>query len=507
MSLNQALSITNGSLRNNQYAMTVVSQNIANVNVEGYAKQTVQFATNGSTTNASSPSVIIKGMDGASLSDIQDYIDDALVRNITEQTSDAAYYSTVADSLSNLEDIIDALGDQGLNGLMNDFYTSLAGLEEYPTSYTNRADVVTNALLISDKFNDISEKFQKVENDTAESIESDVSAINKLLDDIAELNELYIKTDGNTDIHSQINTTLEELAKLVDYNIDNCSNGAYNIYIGGIKVVSATEKRYDLEAEFNNTNQGKVASITFNPLNDDYRKFEGMEKNISQGTLGANLEFLNGSTQSYSSLKDLKSELDRTANAFANALNEVQTYSSVDPDTGDEIFAANLVKNGNEYTLEKSTQPLFVTNDGSTTITAGNITINSNIINDPNLIAAARIDTSKYNDDSWKKEIANADNAVIFSDVQNQKIIDGYTISDKLTNISSKNGLDIQSYLAKTSSKQSLVDSAKSDYLNLIGVNLDEELSDMLKYQTAYEASAKLFTTINSLFDTIINMV
>ena len=51
MSLNQSMNIALGSLKNNQYAMTVVSQNIANINVEGYRKQRVDFQTNEYTTN------------------------------------------------------------------------------------------------------------------------------------------------------------------------------------------------------------------------------------------------------------------------------------------------------------------------------------------------------------------------------------------------------------------------------------------------------------------------
>ena len=54
---------------------------------------------------------------------------------------------------------------------------------------------------------------------------------------------------------------------------------------------------------------------------------------------------------------------------------------------------------------------------------------------------------------------------------------------------------------------QGLADNAVTNYANLVGVNLDEELADMIRYQRAYEASAKLFSTINDLIGTIIGMV
>ena len=60
MSLNQSMNIALGSLKNNQYAMTVVSQNIANVNVEGYRRQRVDFQTNEYTTNCNNVISTIK---------------------------------------------------------------------------------------------------------------------------------------------------------------------------------------------------------------------------------------------------------------------------------------------------------------------------------------------------------------------------------------------------------------------------------------------------------------
>ena len=67
--------------------------------------------------------------------------------------------------------------------------------------------------------------------------------------------------------------------------------------------------------------------------------------------------------------------------------------------------------------------------------------------------------------------------------------------------------MDIANIQGKADTAQDIADTDKTNYINLIGVNLDEELADMIKYQRAYEASAKLFSTINDLMGTIISMV
>ena len=65
MSLNQTMNISTGSMKNNQYALTVVSQNIANLHVDGYHRQKPNFVTNEYTTNCENVISTIKGMNGA----------------------------------------------------------------------------------------------------------------------------------------------------------------------------------------------------------------------------------------------------------------------------------------------------------------------------------------------------------------------------------------------------------------------------------------------------------
>jgi flagellar hook-associated protein 1 FlgK len=68
-------------------------------------------------------------------------------------------------------------------------------------------------------------------------------------------------------------------------------------------------------------------------------------------------------------------------------------------------------------------------------------------------------------------------------------------------------GMDSANIASKADTYQDIADSSATNYSNITGVNLDEELADMIKFQRAYEASAKIFSTINDLMGTIIGMV
>ena len=80
-------------------------------------------------------------------------------------------------------------------------------------------------------------------------------------------------------------------------------------------------------------------------------------------------------------------------------------------------------------------------------------------------------------------------------------------MSEFLTNNAASLGSDIATIEGKAATAQDIADTDATNYANLIGVNLDEELADMIKYQRAFEASARIFSAASDLMATIIGMV
>ena len=209
MSFNQSMNINLNSMKNNQYALAVVSQNIANLNVEGYHRQRVNFVTNDYTTKCENVISTIKGMNGSSISSLSDYIDDAAFRDKLNSNSDANYYNTLADALGELEAIADDLGDNGLNGLLNNFYAAAADLEKYPSDITVRQQYVIAAQNVCDKFNQISAKYDTVQDDKFQILGNNITNINSLIESLATANEAHIKNNQGTTTQVEINSILE----------------------------------------------------------------------------------------------------------------------------------------------------------------------------------------------------------------------------------------------------------------------------------------------------------
>lgn len=512
MSLNQSMNISVGSMKNNQYALVVVSQNIANMHVEGYHKQRVDFQTNEYTTSCNGVLSTIRGMNGAHIASLTNYIDDGAFRNKIDSNSDAQYYNTLADALGGLEDIADDLGDNGLNALLNDFYAAAADLEKFPTDLTIRQQYVSAAQVVCDKFNAISKKYDDVQLDTCQTVQNSVSTVNRLLEDLQQANVAHIKNHQGPSTQADINSILEELSNYTNITSDTNANGTVNVYIAGVKAVAGGELKYTLEADFNPNNPNEVVKFSLRSAeNPDYVRDEGITEAFSTGALKAYVDFLNGSNGSFSNVNDMKKSLNDAAIAFADALNEIQLYESKDG----KVFAASITTDSEtgDLMLEKATDPFFTSANGDA-IDAGNISVNPDIAKNPFLVSAARINLNNYeNGEDWTKSVGNSDNAIEITALQNKKICsygDGKnnaTLSQFLTNAAAKSGYDLSSISKKADTYQNIADIDANNYANLIGVNLDEELADMIRYQRAFEASARIFSTVNDLLGTIIGMV
>ena len=505
MTLNQSMSISLNSMKNNQYALTVVSHNIANLNTEGYHRQRVNFAEERYTTNCKSVIDTIKGMNGAKIDSLTGFIDEGAFNDLIDKNADAEYYNKLSGILDDLGNITDELGENGLGALLNEFYTAASNLEKYPTNVAIRQQFLLAADNVCDKFNYTANKLNDFETTQCDDVKMGLATINSLLDNLAEANLAHVTNNQSDATRSTIDNILTELSNYVDVNTTTNANGSVNLIVNGLEVVKGTEVKFTFESEYDAT-ADKPLSIYLKTTDGTDKKTDSINDSFAAGALRAYNDFLNGTGSKITSLSDVKEFVNKAATAFGNALNDIQLYQD-----GDVIAASITADADGNMILEQATTPLIVTSDGGGTINASNIKINPEMEKNPFLVAAARVDKSQYEGDEWQKAIGNSDNAAEFSALRSAKLIDyngvKMTLSDYLIANSAKAGMDAANVGDKADLYQDIADSAAANYSNLIGVNLDEELADMIKYQRSFEASARIFAAVNSVMETIINMV
>ena len=225
-----------------------------------------------------------------------------------------------------------------------------------------------------------------------------------------------------------------------------------------------------------------------------------------KGIIGAQIAMVT-TKEGFISINTLMNNLDNLANNFAATMNSIQTYANGDT----KACYITTDANGNTV-LSDATPPALFTGIG-----AAGIQVNDEIKADYNKIAAARVDTSL---DGWEKNVGNSSNALLMSESRNEYVVDttGGTaagvvpanpdakVNDFLISVTT----DFASQLADISSKKDVNDSILSAVIDersgSISVNLDEELADMIRFQRAYEASARVFSTSNEALQTLMTL-
>ena len=224
-------------------------------------------------------------------------------------------------------------------------------------------------------------------------------------------------------------------------------------------------------------------------------------------------------------VSDYKKQMDELANTLANGDIEITLPAgSVIPATNALGLAGGALATDTKvtvkglnglhqlgYTMDGTTTPglpFFTAAGGGTAITAGNISLNAEILADPNKIATSLRTT----DASGTETVIKGNNtlAILLANLKDtpMKSADGMrnaAIGAQFSAIVGQLGVQSQEAARQTSNSEFLVEQVETRRQSVSGVSLDEEMSNMIKFQHAYNASARFMTTYDELLDKLIN--
>lgn len=222
------LSIGVSALTANRQAMDTTGHNIANVNTEGYSRQRVDFATR--SPNFTGAGYIGNGVEVSAITRQYDQFISSQVRSSLAVTSELQVYYANASQLDEM--VADA--DVGLQPTLQNFFDALQGLANDPTSTSARQLALAEAESMVDRFHYFDRQFEATRTTLNDRIEASVTEINRLAQDIAAINNDIKNAYGSTpnDLLDKRDQLVNELSQLVDIQVLEQSDGAYNIFIG-----------------------------------------------------------------------------------------------------------------------------------------------------------------------------------------------------------------------------------------------------------------------------------
>ena len=284
--MSDLLSIGSSGVTAYQRALATVSNNIANVNTDGYTRQDVSLTAN-------QPREIGNSYlgTGTRFDKVQRQYDAFVESNLRNSNSDLQSQKPL---LSYVNRLIDVMGDEsiGLTTAMNLFFESARDLATDPASVVSRSIFLRDADGLAARFRQLASQFDLLDKETRQSVETDVGQINALTTQLAQMNKQLAKHSSEasqpSELLDQRDLLLRELSSLVAIKTRFETNGAVIVSVGdtldqGILVNQNTSR--DITVLQSKIETGKLEFVI-----DAYGKPEIMP-GITSGKIGGVISF------------------------------------------------------------------------------------------------------------------------------------------------------------------------------------------------------------------------
>jgi flagellar hook-associated protein 1 FlgK len=543
-----------------QRGLAVTSHNLSNVNTTGYTRQQLLQADSRYVNVSSSPTQVLQVGMGVDMTGIRQIRDEFADRRYRTENSILNYYSVLQSGVNEIETILDEPYGESISSILEEFWNQTQKLSLNPNGVEERLAFLQTAKVFVERANNISSSLEEYQLHLNEQVKSTVSSINSILQDIKSLNHdiAYYEINGDraNDLRDQRNVLLDELSSYVDIDYEEETNGMIRLKIEGqlaidgpfvreLEVAQTEAKSPLVEPVWKDT---KTALYPLNrEINTMLENDRGYLKSllITRGRAKANAD----TEWSDIALNDLKSvdysgneyliprlqkELDTLFREITCLVNDVLDGEGIGTQSGvsgipvfvpvrsvieGETLPTQPVLGDNPTEEEIEAYRVAIQNYNEAIkphLVSGNLQVNPYLLenggyNKLGTVSATQDvgDNSKVVEllNSWgedrvwndNKEKGDPDYDPTAPTTQYADIFSYYA------NIVSSLGSRGSDYTERVSEKNVLVTNTNNDRQSISAVSTDEEFTYMLRYQHAYNASARMVNVLDDMLDTIIN--
>lgn len=455
------MSLAGQALLTQQQAISVTSHNIANVNTPGYSRQRLIMATDTPLDSTIGPMGT-----GVTATGIERIYDRFLGVQINNESQGLGQWEAHNKAVEMLEIFFNEADGSGLSPAMSEFWNGWQALTNNPSGQAERQVLITRSQILATTFNRLDSNLTQSRQDLDFSIQGTVQEINRLSEQIADLNEKIISMEAGgqsaNDYRDQRDLMLQELSKSIDINTSEDTTGAVSVFVASGRPLVAGSMTWQLSTETNASGLQDVVWV------DGSGSTTNITSDISGGNLRGWLEVRDVV------IADYQNRLDTLAQTLINEVNTLHlTGFALDGSAGEVFF------NGTA---------------------AADIDVNANIVGNPDLVAAAS-DPTRVPGDNTK--------AIEITDLQYQLTMSANTatFNDYFSSLVRDVGNEViksDSYYDHQAEMVAYLDNYRE---SISGVSLDEEMINLIKFQNAYTAAAKLISTVDELMESVLNMI
>lgn len=549
-------------LQNAQNAINTTANNLANVDTKGYVRQQVRYADKNYTILKDSRANVNMQQSGlgVSIGDVVHARDIFLDKTYRQETGRMSFYSARYETATYVEDLMQELNGQQFKQSVSDLWQAFQEVSTKPADSTNQNLVLQKADLLVSRMQKLYSDLQNYQSNINDQIKDDVDRVNTIGNRIYELNLQIQRVEaGGTEtamtLRDERDSLLDELGNYGRIEVTEDATGFTYVDMEGVRFVdenrcynmglkaadgtgfytpywpqqSDVEKGqyvpvFRLSGEISSEMNTDIGSIKSKLLvrGDAYGRREDMASEKSYGNIEgctlmevqAELDVLFSNI--VRSMNDIYCPNTETTSAFTSTdgvtypagtkiLDEENCARGVDGELpprelftriGIDRYTKVTGKDGKTYYVYNEEDP----DVSSTRYAIGTITVNSDLKRQITLMPAYKKDGSV--DYEMGAKLAAA------WEVKDMKL-NPYdqkpcTFEEYYDKIVDQLGIEGNTYKSVTETLSGAVSSVDSKRQQVSGVSSDEELSNMIKFQSAYNAASRFMNVISEMTETIV---
>jgi flagellar hook-associated protein 1 len=560
MSLFSILNTGTRGLAAAQMAMDVTGQNISNANVEGYSRKRLTLAAD--YRQDGSYGQIGIGVDIINIERMRDQFLDDQIRRQNQEVGVCEQYDA---TLNNIEKCFNEPSNSGLQYFMGQFFDGWQNLANNPSDLSARTVVKTNAELLTDQFHAMAVELGTLRQSQNDEIKKRIATVNELTEKISVLNgeigRVEITHDKKAnDSRDKRDELVKKLAGLLDINVVENARGQLTITTNGQLLVSPLdfEKLEAFTTTFTRPDGSQYADVSmrFVKTRHECRPQSGQIKGLFDSR-----DII---------IPQYQDKLDALAAVLVQKINErhVQGYSldgttglpffdetktsaatirlspaitsnvrNIAAASGGQAVAATtnaLAAGGHDF----GTPPVQLYRDpaavppidahnivrGTLTVTDGTVTLTEDIdyhidyVNGTFQMLHAGYDAAnltvdfQYRTGGFNGPGDNA-NALAIAQLREEQSMEPdplgnptFTFAEYYSSIVGQVGSDKNAAASNLDTRKFILEQYTADQDAVAGVSLDEEMSNMIKFQHSYEAAARIISVADKMLETLMNL-
>jgi len=383
-----------------------------------------------------------------------------LLNNLRVQQSRLQNFAQTDTALYEIEAILGSVDNDHLGTAMTKFFDSWNALAQPPINTNLKANVISTAKSMVQDFHNINDSLDDLEKEIESAIEAEIGNLNRMLSAVGEMNKQIMGAEAGggmaNDLRDQRDQVINEISQIADVSILEREDGSMDLILAGRTMV-ARDNVTEFDSAYRQTDHGYELMVV--------TAGNQAEVKLSPGKLQGLL------TSRDVQVSDVRENLNQVAAQMIEEVNSLHSQGRTNNSNGLAFF------NGTDmHTIE----------------------INAALLNDNDLVATGR--TDDLGDNTIALALANL--AEMSANGADEK-----TISENYRTLLVGVASERSSFQFMVQNQMNVVASLETKMASVSGVSLDEEGANMVRYQNSYNAAAKVISTVQSMYDTLLNMV